>query len=119
MLCPDGRLVEAKEFKGIRVVPGNTYPDGDWFMVQCPPEAALAAVGWALTRVGEPYGWNDVAHNWSRPLVGAELLRRARLQPVDCSGLACWSYLKSGVALSRRPFASPADLSWSVALSKL
>jgi uncharacterized protein YycO len=116
MLTPTGELVEAKEFKGIRLVPADTYPDADWFAVDCSPEQALTAVAWALTRLGEPYGWNDVAHDWNRPLVGAELLRRTRLQPVDCSGLVCWAFAQAGVTLTRRPFASPADLSWSVAL---
>ena len=116
MSTPAGDLVEAHQFKGIRTVPGDAYPDGDWFKVLCSPELALQAVGWALTRVGEPYGWGNVAHDWNRPLVGADLLRRARLAPVDCSGLACWSYTKAGVILTRRQFASPADLSWSVAL---
>jgi len=115
MLCPDGRLVEAKEFKGIRTVPGDSYPDGDWYTVACLPGDALKAVGWALQRVGEPYGWGDVAHDWNRPLVGAELLRRAHLQPVDCSGLVCWAYQKAGVTITRRPFASPADIGFSVA----
>ncbi|HUY10582.1 MAG TPA: hypothetical protein VMW80_14265 [Candidatus Dormibacteraeota bacterium] len=119
MLIPSGDLVEAKEFKGIRLVPGDTYPDGDWFAVHCPSGAALRAVGWALGRLGESYGWNQVARDWNRPLVGAELLRRSRLQPVDCSGLVAYSYLKAGVTLTRRPFPSPADLAWSVALSKL
>ena len=115
MMTPTGDLVEAKEFAGVRIVPGDSYPDGDWYTVACLPGDALKAVGWALQRVGESYGWGDVARDWNRPLVGAELLRRARLAPVDCSGLACWSYTKAGVILTRRPFASPADLGFSVA----
>ena len=113
MSTPAGDLVEAHQFKGIRIVPGNTYPDADWYRVQCSPEQALAAVGWALLRVGEPYGWGDVAHDWNRPLFGLEFTKRTQLRAVDCSGLVCWSYAKAGVTLTRRPFPAPCDIAWS------
>jgi len=119
MLTPQGDLVEAKEFHGIRRVPVSAYPKANWYRVQCSPEQRLAAVAWALQRVGESYGWLQVAHDWNRPLVGAELTRRLHLAPVDCSGLVCYSYSKAGFTITRRSFASPADISWSVATTPL
>lgn len=112
-------LVESYPGVGIRTVPTDSYPDAAWFRVHCLPEQRLSAIEWAATRVGQPYGWRDVAHDWNRPLVGLELTKRLRLAPVDCSSFCAWAYLKAGVTLTRRPYPSPADLSWSVALTEL
>lgn len=120
MLTPTGDLlVEAKDFAGVRTVPVDTYPNADWFRVKCSPQKRLRAAGWALSRVGQSYGWNEVLHDWNRPLVGLEIARRTELRKVDCSGLVVYAYGKAGVTLTRRPFPTPADLSWSVALEPL
>jgi uncharacterized protein YycO len=118
MLVMPGKLVEAKDWRGIQTVPAGTY-SGDWFRVTCTPDQRVRAVAWALARVGQPYGWIEAAHDWNRPFVGLELARRTRLAPVDCSGLVAWSFAKAGVTITRRPYPTPADLSWSVALQPL
>ena len=118
-LTPSGELVEAKEFAKVRIVPVDTYPDADWFRVQCSPQKRLQAVAWALKRVGQPYGWGDITHDWNRPLVGADLLRRTHLQPLDCSCLVAWAFQQAGVQITRRPYPSPADLYFSPVLQPL
>ena len=116
MLVAPGKLVEAKDWRGIQIVPVDTYT-GDWFrVIDCDPLERRKAVRWAVSRVGQRYGWGEAAHDWNRPLVGVPPSRR--LAPVDCSGLIDWAYRQAGVLLTRRPYPTPADLAWSVALIK-
>ena len=119
MFVQPGQIVESHPAEGVRLNRISAYPNHAWFRVDCTPQKRVQALAWALQRLGQPYGWGDVAHDWNRPLVGLEVVRRTRLGPVDCSGLVCWAYSKAGVTLTRRPFATPADLSWSVALNQL
>ena len=119
MFVQPGQIVEAKDFRGVQLNKISAYPNHKWYRVACEPEQRAKAVGWALKRLGQPYGWAEAAHDWNRPLVGLELVKRTHLRPVDCSGLCVWSYRQVGVLLTRRPAPTPADLSWSVALQPM
>jgi uncharacterized protein YycO len=117
MAVPEkGHVVESKEFKGVQVVPASTYPHRQWFRVECSPQKRLQAAGWALSRLGQPYGWGDLPHDWDRPFTMA-LARRAG--HLDCSMLVAWAYQRVGVTLTSRHYPTPADISRSPLLTRL
>lgn len=112
-------LIESKEFRGIRVVPRYLYARADWFRVGCTEKQRKRAWAAALSRLGDPYGWAEVAHDWNRPLAGLALAKRTHLRAVDCSMLVVWAYRQAGVNLTNRPYPTPADLAWSPLLTPL
>ena len=112
MLVDPGVLIESLNRQGVRLTPVSTYT-GDWYRAaDAPPGTPAAAIRAAVSRIGQPYGWGEAAHDWNR-------LLRGKLSPVDCSGLIAWAYREAGYPLTRRPYPTPGDLAWCETLTPL
>jgi cell wall-associated NlpC family hydrolase len=112
MLVDPGILIESINRDGVRLTPVSTYT-GDWYRAaDAPPGTQAAAIRAAVSRIGQPYGWGEAAHDWNRLLFG-------KLSPVDCSGLIAWAYREAGYPLTRRPYPTPGDLAWCETLTPL
>jgi cell wall-associated NlpC family hydrolase len=112
MLVDPGVLIESLNRQGVRLTPVSTYT-GDWYRAaDALPGTQAAAIRAAVSRIGQPYGWGEAAHDWNR-------LLRGKLSPVDCSGLIAWAYREAGYPLTRRPYPTPGDLAWCETLTPL
>lgn len=115
-----GRLIEAKEFHGVRFVSVDAY-QGDWYEVTADLETKTAALSFALSRLGNPYGWRDALDEGLRDILhirhAGEHWRRWR--HFDCSALLVSAYFRAGIVLTYRPDPAPADLAWSPLLRKI
>jgi len=112
MLVDPGVLIESLNRQGVRLTPVSTYT-GDWYRAaDAPPGTQAAAIRAAVSRIGQPYGWGEAAHDWNRLLFG-------KRSPGDCSGLIAWAYREAGYPLTRRPYPTPGDLAWCETLTPL
>lgn len=118
MLVRPGELIEAKEFHGVRLVPVSTYPKADWYRVRAGRAVRIDAARCALTRLGQPYDWADVARDAEIDFLHIDPVRRFS-RNVDCAMLCWWAYRCAGVILTNRPIPAPCDLVWSPLLTRL
>lgn len=120
MLASPGLLVESREFKGVRIVPASTY-QGDWYEVVCDESTRQMALEFALSKLGQPYGWRDALDEGLRDILH---LRHAgehwrAWHRFDCSALVVSAYWHAGLILTYRPDPAPSDLCWSPLLKSI
>jgi uncharacterized protein YycO len=111
-LVGDGVLVEAN-WPTVRKVPLDAYAaNGRAYRVQATDEQRRGAVAAALSRVGQPYGLEELlVADAARYLL--HVILRLRPTYLTCSHLVAWAYRRSGVVLTWAPYPSPADLAES------
>lgn len=110
----EGAVVESKEGHGVRLVSTDLYPDSKWYRVRCDQTTRDAALAFALSKLGQPYGWREALDDGLRDIlhVGAGTRWQA-FRHYDCSALCVAAYAKAGLVLTYRPVPAPADLVWS------
>jgi len=95
-------------------VPVSKYFDrADVYAVQAPTDVRWAASRVALARVGNRYGFRELAYDLLMDLEHRPLYSRIRLRHYTCSGLVYVCYSEVGITLTHAPYPSPADLSYS------
>lgn len=112
VLVGDGVLIEA--LLHVSESPLDKYQSTGWvYRAHCTEEQTAKAVAAARSKLGQFYGWEDVAYDLGRDLLHAPVTHWIRGRHLDCSALVWWSYYLAGVNLTHAPIPSPADLSYS------
>ena len=111
-LVGDGVLIEA--LWTVTLSPLDKYQDcADAFRLPFSDSVKAQAVSWALSRTGERYGIGEVLLDFDRYDLHAIPKLRHRLRRYTCSALVNTAYAHLGHPITRAPFPSPADLSYS------
>ena len=111
-------VIEAQTPVALRI-PASFYAGRAdvWRLMPFAPKVALVAAARAERFVGQPYGWQEVIGSGLWDVAHVPI--RYKLRTFDCSGLVVQSYADAGLMLSRHPFPSPADLSFSATIQKV
>ncbi len=113
VVAPDGTLVEA-ETAGVRSSPLSKYADVEYHLVrlgpQVPATAREKAAAYADSKVGEPFGFADMARISLSLLTGLRL-DFGRNEHLICSGLVAAALVRAGARFEMEPADMlPADL---------
>ena len=113
-LVGDGHLVDP--VWRVEQAPLDRYADNGWpYRVRASPEQAAAAIAWAESHVGNPYGLAELLADGAR--FDLHLVLPSwylwRPQRWTCSGFVTAAFAQAALQLTRAPCPSPADLSWS------
>ncbi|MGB6771175.1 MAG: hypothetical protein WBF51_04140 [Candidatus Dormiibacterota bacterium] len=108
-----GTLIESKEGYGVRLTAVETYPDAQWFRVQCDQATREAALAFAVSKLGQKYGYREAFQTAERDWLH-HAAKRASGAHGDCSGLVWAAYRHAGLTLTWHPDPCPADVGpWS------
>lgn len=108
----EGAVVESKEGHGVRLVSTDLYPDSKWYRVRCAQKTRDAALDFALSKLGQPYGYRQAFGTGERDWLHVAV-RLTTGPHLDCSGLVFAAYRYAGLVLTRRPLPAPCDIAWS------
>lgn len=113
VVAPDATLVEA-ETAGVRRSPLSKYADVEYHLVRLGPQVSAPAreqaAAYATSKVGDPFGFADLARVALSLLTGLRL-DFGRSEHMVCSGLVAAALVRAGARFERQPADMlPADL---------